>query len=74
MPRHGVGLNELLGGWDAGVVEALADLPKAEAGRPERAPRTFRRPSPKEQVRRRKNEQQTNIASEAGKRNAHVNL
>jgi hypothetical protein len=45
-------LNELLGGWDADRVEALADLPKAEAGEHERAPRTFRRPSPKERVRR----------------------
>jgi len=41
MPRHGVGLNELLGGWDAGRFEAQADLPKAEAGEHERAPRTF---------------------------------
>ena len=51
-PRHGVGLNELLGGWDADRHEAPANLPKAEAGRPERAPRTLRRPSPKERVRR----------------------
>ena len=34
-------MNELLGGWDAGEVEALADLPKAEAGEHERAPQTF---------------------------------
>jgi hypothetical protein len=37
-PRHGVGLNELLGGKDADEVEAVADLPKAEARMPERAP------------------------------------
>jgi hypothetical protein len=36
-PRHGVGLNELLGGWDADSDEAQADLPKAEVGEPERA-------------------------------------
>ena len=46
-------MNELLGGWDADGVEALVDFPKAEAGEHERAPRTFRRPSPKERVRRR---------------------
>ena len=45
-------MNELLGGWDADGFEAQADLPKAEAGRPERAPQTIRRPSPKERVRR----------------------
>ena len=45
-------MNELLGGWDAGRLEAQADLPKAEAGKSERTPRTFRRPSPKERVRR----------------------
>jgi hypothetical protein len=38
MPRHGVGLNELLGGWDANGFEAQADLPNAEAGSSERAP------------------------------------
>ena len=37
MPRHGVGLNELLGAREAGESETLAHLPKAEAGRPERA-------------------------------------
>ncbi len=36
-PRRGVGLDELLGGWDADGVEAQADLPKAEAGEHERA-------------------------------------
>ena len=34
-------MNELLGGWDADGVEAQADLPKAEAGRPGRAPENF---------------------------------
>ena len=41
MPRHGVGLNELLGGWDADSDEDQAGLPKAEVGESERAPRTF---------------------------------
>jgi hypothetical protein len=40
-PRHGVGLNELLGGWDAGEGEAIASLPKTEAQALGRAPRTF---------------------------------
>ena len=31
-------MNELLGGWDADRVEALAYLPKTEVGWPERAP------------------------------------
>ena len=41
MPRCGVGLNDLLGGKEAGKGEALADLPKDEAGTPERAPANF---------------------------------
>ena len=36
--RHGVGLNDLLGGPDAGEGEALTSLPRTEAGMPERAP------------------------------------
>ena len=40
-PRHGVGLNELLGGWDADGDEDQADLPKAEVGEHERAPQTL---------------------------------
>ena len=36
-PRCGVGLNDLLGAKEAGEGETLGDLPKAEAGRPERA-------------------------------------
>ena len=46
-PRHGVGLNDLLGGPDAGENEALTSLPRTEAGMPERAPRTIRWASPK---------------------------
>ena len=30
-PRHGVGLNDLLGGKEAGEDEALADLPKGRS-------------------------------------------
>ena len=37
-PRHGVGLNDLLGGKEAGEGKALMQLPKTEAGKPERAP------------------------------------
>ena len=40
-PRYGVGLNDLLGGKEAGEGEGSAHLPKAEAGEHERAPRTF---------------------------------
>ena len=34
-------MNELLGGWDAGRLKAMAHLPKAEAGRSGRAPENF---------------------------------
>jgi hypothetical protein len=34
-------LNDLLGAKEAGESEALEDLPKDEAGRPERAPANF---------------------------------
>ena len=40
-PRHGVGLNDLLGGPDAGENEALTDLPRTEAGMLERVPVKF---------------------------------
>ena len=40
-------MNDLLDGKEAGKSEALASLPKTEAWRLERTPRTFRRPSPK---------------------------
>ena len=36
-PRHGVGLNDLLGGPDADENKALMSLPKTEAWMPERA-------------------------------------
>jgi hypothetical protein len=45
--RHGVGLNDLLGGQEAGEGEVMVDFPKTEAQMPERALRTFRWPSPK---------------------------
>ena len=41
MPRHGVGLNDLLGGKEAGETETPANLPKTEAGQLERAPENF---------------------------------
>ena len=34
-------MNDLLGAKEPGEDEALADVPKAEAVRPERAPQTF---------------------------------
>ena len=34
-------MNDLLGGKGAGESDALVDLPKDEAGRPERAPANF---------------------------------
>ena len=40
-PRCGVGLNDLLGGKEAGEGDALVDLPKDEAGTPGRAPANF---------------------------------
>ena len=40
-PRCGVGLNDLLGAKEAGESETLEDLPKAEAGKPGRAPANF---------------------------------
>jgi hypothetical protein len=40
-PRHGVGLNDLLGGKDAGEGETPASLPKIEAQALERAPVNF---------------------------------
>ena len=46
-PRHGVGLNDLLGGKEAGEGEILAHLPKTEARMLERAPQTYSWPSPK---------------------------
>jgi hypothetical protein len=41
MPRCGVGLNDLLGAKEPGKSETLAQLPKIEAGRLERAPENF---------------------------------
>ena len=34
-------MNDLLGAKEAGKGEGLADLPKTEAGKPERAPANF---------------------------------
>ena len=51
-PRHGVGLNDLLGGPDAGNTGLWTRRPKTEARPLERAPRTFSRLSPKQRIRR----------------------
>ena len=51
-PRCGVGLNDLLGGPDAGEGKAVANLPKAEARMPRRAPRTHSQSYPKPWIRR----------------------
>ena len=74
MPRHGVGLNELLGGWDADGVEAQAHLPKAEEGEHERAPRTFSLTCQKWQHVKPGSLTKESANAEAGERNAHVNL
>ena len=49
-PRHGVGLNDLLGGKDAGEDETFARLPKTEVQALERAPRTLDRQPPMERI------------------------
>jgi hypothetical protein len=41
MPRHGVGLNELLGGGGCWCKRIPAELPKDEVGKPVRAPDNF---------------------------------
>ena len=69
-PRHGVGLNDLLGGPDAGEGKAVANLPKTEAQMPERAPRTISRTCQKRQHLERQNQTKANVATEAGQRNA----
>ncbi len=53
-PRCGVGLNDLLGGKEAGegeAVERTCRKPKTEARTPERAPRTHRWSYPKPSIR-----------------------
>jgi hypothetical protein len=52
MPRHGVGLNDLLGGTEARDTELRTSWPKTEARTIGRAPRTSSRPSPKQRLRR----------------------
>ena len=69
-PRHGVGLNDLLGGPDAGEGKAVVNLPKTEAQMPERAPRTISRTCQKRQHLERQNQTKANVATEAGQRNA----
>ena len=69
-PRHGVGLNDLLGGKEAGEGEALAHLPKAEARTHERAPYTFSRTCQKRQHAEPENGTKESADSEAGERNA----
>ena len=53
-PRHGVGLNDLLGGKEASGAELRTSWPKTEAKQLERAPQTYGRPSPKRRIRRSK--------------------
>ena len=48
----------------------LAHLPKAEAGMPERAPRTISRTFQKRQHLERQNQTKANVATEASQRNA----
>ncbi len=67
-PRHGVGLNDLLGGPDAGEGKAVANLPKTEAQMPERAPRTISRTCQKRQHLERHNQTKANVATEADQR------
>ena len=63
-------MNDLLGGPDAGEGEAVANLPKAEARTPERAPITISRTCQKRQHLERQNQTIANVATEAGQRNA----
>ena len=69
-PRHGVGLNDLLGGPDAGEGKAVANLPKTEAQVLERAPRNISRTCQKRQHLERQNQTKANVTTEADQRNA----
>ena len=62
-------MNDLLGGKEAGEGKAMVNLPKTEAGMPERAPRTFRWAPPKRPHLERKTDRKPTIATEAGKHN-----
>ena len=68
-PRCGVGLNDLLGAKEAGEGEALADLPKDEAGTPVRAPANFQPDVTEATVSVAGKLSTPNIVSEAGQRN-----
>ena len=57
-------MNDLLGGKEAGVGEALANLPKTEAQMPERAPRTISRTCQKRQHLERQNQTKANVAGQ----------
>jgi hypothetical protein len=69
-PRYGVGLNDLLGGKEAGEGETPAHLPKAEARTHERALRTFSRTCQKRQHVEPRDITKEIAVSEAGERNA----
>ena len=69
-PRCGVGLNDLLGAKEAGESETLAHLPKAEAGRPGRAPANFQPDVTEAAVSMAGKLSTPNTVSEAGQRNA----
>ena len=70
MPRHGVGLNDLLGGKEAGEGEAIANLPKTEAQMLGRAPENFSRTLPKRPHLERQTDRKPITVSEAEQLNA----
>ena len=59
-------MNDLLGGPDADEGKAVASLPKTEARKPERAPKTISRTCQKRQHLKLRNQTKANIATEAG--------
>ena len=63
-------MNDLLGAKEAGEDEALVDLPKAEAGRSERAPRTFPGRLRSDRIWSRRTERKRMTVTEAGERTA----
>ena len=63
-------MNDLLGGPDAGEGKAMENLPKTEARKPERAPRTISRTCQKRQHLERQNQTKANVANEADQRKA----
>ena len=68
-PRCEVGLNDLLGGKEAGEGDALVDLPKDEAGKLGRAPANFQPDVTEATVRVTEKLTTPITVSEAGERN-----